>query len=178
MVIIPNRYRSTVTGQYISGAAVAAGAAHFPINVVIVNWGEVVGKAAELDARIKKAAQALQEANEQSASSFNVVMNMMRGTYMIIGGMVRVIGGGFSRIFQGMWSVAVAAIGTYTAIAGAISAIPGAQAQAAIMFISLLSAISNVTALAQGQTDIARQARGINFAMHGISAMISAGGMW
>ncbi|KKN42888.1 hypothetical protein LCGC14_0708620 [marine sediment metagenome] len=106
--------------------------------------------------------------------SFNKVVTMMRGSYMIVSGMARIIGGGFSRVFQSIWGVAVAAISIQTAIAKAQFFVPGMQLQSVMMLGILTSAIFNMGALMAGQKDLARQARGVNFALHGISSMIGS----
>ena len=160
--------------------AAGGGGPQISIMAFIENLPEIEAVVTELENRSSRIIELQKEAAEEIKHNFNKVMAAMRGTYMVVGGLVRVIGGGFSRIFQGMWSIAVSGIATYKAIAGALAAspVPGAQAQAILMFASLIAATANVTNLIIGQKEVARQARGINFALHGISQMLSIEGLW
>ncbi len=131
---------------------------------------------AERERRIRELLGGLEEVDKKTENSYNKVMAMMRGSYMIISGIARVMGPGFARVFQGIWSVVTSTIMAYKSIIAmtAASPVPGARIQAAIMGFSLMAAISNVSALMRGQKALARQSRGINFALHGISSMISS----
>lgn len=128
--------------------------------------------------RIQELLNGLEQVDEQTTMSFNKVMTMMRGSYMVVSGIARVIGGGFSRIFQGVWSVVTSAVMASKALSAALVAGGTATGnvwmviQAGIMMASLIAASVNVGALVIGQKDLARQARGMNFSLHGISSMI------
>ncbi len=123
--------------------------------------------------RIQGLLNGLEQVDQKTKMSFNKVMNVMRGSYMIVSGITRVIGGGFSRVFQGVWSAITSAILANKAIAAAVAASsPWGWIQAGVMLASLTMASMNVAALMSGQKNIARQARGLNFALHGISSMI------
>ena len=131
---------------------------------------------AEREERIRRLLGGLEQVDEKTKSSFNKVMGMMRGSYMVISGIARVMGPGFSRIFQGIWSVVTSTIMFYKSIQAAMMAspVPGAALQAMVMMFSIIAATANVAALMAGQKDLARQTRGMNFALHGISSMISS----
>ncbi len=129
---------------------------------------------AERERRIRELLGGLQQIDEKTDESFNKVVRMMRGSYMIISGIARVMGPGFSRVFQSIWSVATSSIIIYTAIAKAKFFIPGQEITSLLMIAELVAAVVNMGALMTGQKDLARESRGVNFALHGISTMISS----
>jgi len=173
-----NPYQASGTGKYqrgrfLSKADVAAGEPFIPVIAAIINLPQIQSIAEMIGSDLANIEKRQAEAEKRNEEIYRKLMSQIRGSYMIVSGLVRVMGSGMSRIFQGIWSIAVSAIATYKSIAAAMAATPGGQAQALLMFTSLIMASINVGALITGQTDLARQARGLNFTLHGISSMIS-----
>ena len=109
---------------------------------------------------------------KETERSFNEVLGMMRASYAMVSGIAQATGGNMAAIFSSMYSVAVSVIGTYQAIAAAIALTPGGQLQAALMSMSLISAIASLVSTMTGQDELARRVAGLNSALHGIGSMI------
>lgn len=146
---------------------------------ITINAEEALRELDQLDSKIEeteqKAEEAVETVEKQTKKSFNQVMGFMRGSYAMISGMSRVMGGGMSQVFSSMYMAAMSAIGTYTAIKAAIAATgPAGWVQAGIMTTSLITASLSLASILSGQRDLSTKIRGINMALHGISGMISS----
>lgn len=104
--------------------------------------------------------------------SFNEVMGMMRASYAMVSGITQAIGGKMSSIFSSMFSIGIAAIGTYQAVAAAIAASGVGLPQALLMTASLVTASAQLVSLMTGQDELSRRVAGLNTALHGIGSMI------
>ena len=133
---------------------------------------EQKGIDAEEQAEIAK--KAAEEAARRSRESYHMVMTMMRTSYLMFAGMGRIMGGGMTMMFRTMYTVAMAAIGTYKAIAAAQFASGVGVPQAMIMMASLVMASAQLYGVMTGQRDMARTMRGFNMMLHGISGMIGS----
>ena len=146
---------------------------------ITINAEEALRELDQLDSKIEdieqKAEDAIETVEEQTKKSFNQVMGFMRGSYAMISGLSRVMGGGMTQVFSSMYMAAMSAIGTYTAIKAAIAATgPAGWVQAAIMTTSLITASLSLASILSGQRDLSTKIRGVNMALHGISGMISS----
>jgi len=125
-----------------------------------------------VEATETKLVQMGNEVEKQTEQSFNEVLGMMRASYAMVSGIAQATGGNMAAIFSSMYSVAISVIGTYQSIAAAIALTPGGQLQAALMSMSLISAIASLVATMTGQEELARRVAGLNSALHGIGSMI------
>lgn len=113
----------------------------------------------------------------EAQNSFRMVMAGMRTSYLLFSGVARVMGGGMTMIFRTLYSVGMAAVGTYSAIAAAAAASgPAGWVQAGLMLASLTMASMQLSGVMRGQRDLARNMRGVNMMLHGISGLLSTYG--
>lgn len=129
---------------------------------------------AELESKNQEITEKIEANKEATQKSFTEVMGLMRTTYLMISGASRILGGGMSQVFSSMYMTAMAAIGTYKAIAAAMAATgPAGWIQAGIMTISLVTATTSLVSIMAGQRELSTKIRGINMALNGISGLIS-----
>lgn len=94
---------------------------------------------------------------------------------MMMSGLAQVMGGGgMGQIFSTLYGLAVAGITTYQSIAAAMALVPGAQLQAALMTMSLITSLVSLAGVASGQTELASQVSGLNTTLHGIGGLLNS----
>lgn len=133
---------------------------------------ERIGKEAEEQALL--AIELAKEAEVRARRSFSIVMAGMRTSYLMFSGLSRILGGGMTQIFRTMYSVGMAAVGTYTAVAAAMGATGVGLPQALLMEASLIVASTQLIMLLSGQKEMATNMRGLNMMLHGVSGMIGS----
>ena len=141
---------------------------------LIIDTSELDAAEIQAETAVANQKKATIDVKKQADISFNEVMGMMRASYMMVSGIAQVMGGTLGQIFQSIYGVAVAAIGTYQAIAAAMAASGVGAFQAALMINSLLAAIVSLVGVSTGQEELSRRMSGLNMAIHGISGMISS----
>lgn len=131
---------------------------------------------AELEAKNIEIQQGIEENEIAARKAHEQSLNTMRASYMILTGIAQATGSSISQAFSAMYGIAIAGIGTYQSIAAAIalSPIPGARIQAALMTSSLIAAIVNLAGVLMGQQKLARAVGGMNTALYGIGMMIGS----
>ncbi len=141
-------------------------------NEAIGETNEAIG---ETNEAIGETNEAIGETSKRAKEAFNEAMAAMRASYMMVSGIAQVMGTSMGAMFSSLYGTAVAAIGTYKAIAVAMAATgPAGWVQAGIMFTSLIAAGVSVVEIMSGQTELSRRISGINMALHGISSMIGS----
>ena len=110
--------------------------------------------------------------DKQLKDAYDKSLGVMRASYMMVSGFAQVLGGSMGQIFSSIYGIAVAGIMTYQSIAAAMAAVPGGQVQAALMTMSLISAIVSLAGVITGQTELASQVSGLNIAIHGIASLL------
>jgi len=96
----------------------------------------------------------------------------MRTSYLLFAGMGRIMGGGMTMLFRTMYAAMIAGVGTFKALTATALATPGGQLQALLMAASLGVVIMQLTGVITAQDEFARNMRGFNMMLHGISGMI------
>lgn len=130
----------------------------------------------EITTRAEHNAALIEENKKQQAASFHSIMANMRGAYLVMTGMSRVLGGGMTMMFRTMYTMGTSLIATYTTVAAALEGIPGAQIQATLALAGLAFASAQLTGVITKNQELTQNMRGIYMALHGISGMM--GSMW
>ena len=128
---------------------------------------------AALEAKNEKIAEAIEQNEKKTKEAYQQSLNVMRASYMMVSGLSQVMGKGMGQIFSTLYGVAVAGITTYQSIAAAMAAVPGAQLQAALMTISLITALVSLAGVASGQTELASRVAGLNMTIQGIGGLLN-----
>ena len=116
------------------------------------------------------------ETNKQAQiESYHHIMSNMRGAYLIMTGLGRIMGGGMTMAFRTMYTIGTSLITSYTAISAAIAQIPGAQVQAALAIAGLAFASIQMFGVLTQQDELTQTMRGFYMSLHGISNMIAGG---
>ena len=134
---------------------------------------EARAQQAALELKNKKIAEAIEENEKKTKEAYQQSLNVMRASYMMVSGLSQVMGKGMGQIFSTLYGVAVAGITTYQSIAAAMAAVPGAQLQAALMTISLITALVSLAGVASGQTELASRVAGLNMTIQGIGGLLN-----
>lgn len=143
---------------------------------VILDVEQAKAQQAELRAENEEIAQATEENKKRTKEAFDSSMQAMRASYMMISGITQVVGGSMGQAFAAIYGVAVSAISTYQSIAAAMAASGVGAFQAALMTVSLISAITSLAGVMTGQTELSRRVSGINMSLQGLSGLIGARG--
>jgi hypothetical protein len=121
-----------------------------------------------------KAAKVTEDVEREANISFNKVMLMARGSYMMMAGLIRASGGAVSSIFRMTVSAAISTVAVLTPLLQAEAVTPGMQIQAAIGLTNLGLATAAIIAASTKQAELSHQLMGITTSLHGISMMLGS----
>lgn len=130
---------------------------------------------AELKAQeiLEEADKVTEEVQQKAKMSFNQVMLMARGAYMVTAGLIRATGGTVSTVFRMVISAAISAVATLYPILTAQLTTPMAI-QASIGLINLGIAGIAIDAAIRKQAELSRGMMAINTTLHGMSMMVGS----
>lgn len=142
--------------------------------IVEVDTSELEAAEEKAEEIIETQEETIEEVEKKAHMSFNKVMLMARGAYMITAGIIRATGGTVSTMFRMAISAAISTAAFMYPLLTAESLTPGMQVQAAIGLINLAIAMEAIGMAARQQQELARGMMAINTTLHGMSMMLGS----
>ena len=176
---MPNPYRAP-SGQYTSAPTAFIPTAPTRGSIAAwIDWTPLQLTTKEIEDRVISLGELIKQEEQRAMRVRSMVVGMMRGSYLIMTGMGRVMGGGMTMMFRTMYTIATQSIATIAAISAAQATQgPAGWAQSAMASIQLGFASAQLVGVLTQNDQLTQQMRGFNMLMHGLGSMISSLPSW